>query len=123
MPMRIDRRGPSTVAVYGPDAPVVATVQDGLDLLPALWDEPGCHSLAIHSACLAPEFFRLSTRLAGELLQKYTNYHIRVAIVGDFSQVESTSLRDFIRECNRGGQVRFVPDEAEALDILHGSKS
>jgi hypothetical protein len=64
---------------------------------------------------LTPEFFRLSSGLAGEALQKFTNYHLRVAIVGDISAYTETSgpLRDFVRESNRRGDVRFLASAAE----------
>ena len=63
---------------------------------------------------LGPGFLRLSSRLAGEVLQKFVNYGIRVAIVGDIAKAvaESTALRDFVRESNRGRWVWFLPDEA-----------
>lgn len=66
-------------------------------------------------ARLSPDFFRLGTGLAGALLQKFTNYHLRVAIVGDISAYtdKSAPLRDFVRESNRRGQVRFLASEAE----------
>lgn len=65
---------------------------------------------------IAPEFFDLRTGIAGEILQKFTQYHIRFAIVGDFSGVESRSLRDFIRESNRAGSTLFVATAAEAME-------
>lgn len=42
-------------------------------------------------------------------------YHLRVAIVGDISPyvAESTALRDFVRESNRGDQIWFVADSEE----------
>ncbi len=71
--------------------------------------------IAIPRTRLTADFFRLRTRLAGEILQKLTNYRFKVAIVGDVSAeiAASDALRDFVRECNRGGQVWFVEDLAE----------
>lgn len=37
-------------------------------------------------------FFRLSTGLAGEILQKYVNYAGRVAFFGDFSLSQQEAL-------------------------------
>ena len=70
--------------------------------------------MAIPAARLSPDFLRLSTGLAGEVLQKFVNYGLRVAIVGDVSAAAAASapLRDFIGESNRGGHVWFVPDLA-----------
>ncbi|MER8070877.1 DUF4180 domain-containing protein [Streptomyces sp. NPDC094034] len=57
-------------------------------------------------------FFRLSTRVAGDIVQKFVNYRLRVAVVGDIARhtAASTALRDFVRESNRGTQLWFVPD-------------
>jgi hypothetical protein len=53
--------------------------------------------------------------MAGEILQKFSNYRMRLAIVGDFSEYKSKSLRDFIRESNRTGTINFVGTIDEAL--------
>lgn len=71
--------------------------------------------LIIHQASLQPEFFDLKTKIAGEILQKFSNYRMRLCIVGDFSAVKSKSLRDFIGESNRYGIIRFTASVDEAL--------
>ena len=62
-----------------------------------------------------PDFFDLRTGLAGAVLQKLVNYHLRVAIVGDVTRevAASKAFADFVTESNRGGHVWFVRDEAE----------
>ena len=67
---------------------------------------------------LDPDFFRLNTRLAGEFIEKFVNYRVRLAVVGDISEQvhESTALRDFVRESNRGRDVWFVND-LEQLEL------
>lgn len=53
--------------------------------------------------------FHLKTRVAGEILQKFVQYGVRVAIIGDISRAEeSLSLRDFVRESNRGDTIWFA---------------
>jgi len=61
---------------------------------------------------LDPSFFDLSSRLAGDFLQKFTNYRLQVAIVGDISAAleSSSALRAFVVESNRGSSARFAPD-------------
>jgi hypothetical protein len=71
--------------------------------------------IIIHEGSLDPAFFDLKTRVAGEILQKFSNYRMRLAIVGDFSVYDSKSLKDFIRESNRYGIIRFVSSVEEAL--------
>ena len=82
--------------------------------------ETGGSRLIIPKECFPPEFFRLSTGLAGEILQKWTNYQSQGAIYGDFTQETAASkpLRDFIKESNRGNTVFFVPAQQEAADRL-----
>jgi hypothetical protein len=65
-----------------------------------------------------PQFFDLSSGVAGDILQKFSNYQKRLAIVGDFSNIQSQALRDFIYESNRNKQIIFVKSTAEALKIF-----
>lgn len=109
--------GPVRIAELTPGSTKIITPQDALDFL-AEASEMGASCHILHAADLDDSFFQLSSGLAGEILQKYSNYQLRLAIVGDWEQIESRSLRDFIRESNRGGQVCFVPHVQEALHRL-----
>lgn len=75
----------------------------------------------IPASRLSGDFFRLSTRKAGLFIQKFTNYRIRLAILGDIEAhvAASDALRDFVRESNKGQAVWFVTDEA-ALEAKLG---
>lgn len=96
----------SAATISGPD--------DILDLM-AKARYNGSGSMVIHSKDLSPDFFDLKTRIAGEILQKFSNYRMRLSIVGDFSEVKSKSLSDFIRESNRTGIITFVSSVEEAV--------
>jgi hypothetical protein len=74
--------------------------------------------MIIHDKSLHPDFFDLKTRVAGEILQKFSNYRMRLAIVGNFSGFTSKSLRDFMRESNNRGIICFVDSLDEALSRL-----
>jgi hypothetical protein len=67
---------------------------------------------------LNDSFYDLKTGFAGELLQKISNYSKRLAITGDFSQIKSKALRDFIYESNKWEQVIFVKTSEDAIKIL-----
>ena len=64
------------------------------------------------------DFFDLQTKLAGEILQKFSNYRIRLVIVGDWSKYTSRSLEAFIYESNRGKTVNFSSSPTEAVKLL-----
>lgn len=102
-------REPGVLITDGPSA---------MDLLATARYETGCSALVLHKEQLDESFFRLSTGLAGEVLQKFVNYQMKLAIVGDFSGYASKPLQDFIRESNEGRQICFQPDEAAALAWL-----
>jgi len=74
----------------------------------------GASKIILHASHLLPDFFDLKTGIAGEILQKVSTYQLQVAIVGDFSQYSSKSLRDFIFESNKMGRVNFVSSVEEA---------
>ncbi len=77
----------------------------------------GCEYFVINNSNLPATFFDLHTGLAGEALQKISNYRCFLAILGDYSEVTSTSLKFFIQESNRQGRVLFVDSQEEALKL------
>jgi hypothetical protein len=93
----------------------IGNVEDGLDLLGNLYYQD-FDKIIIHEKNITKDFFDLSTGVAGEILQKFSNYRVRLAIVGDFSKYPSKSLHDFIAESNKRGHVNFVASVTAALD-------
>lgn len=120
MEIKVDQREDSHVAIVVSDEIVINSVQDALDLIANVWYNGGCEKMILKKEQITDDFFELKTRLAGEVLQKYTNYKMKLAIVGDFGVYNSKSLSDFIYESNKGNSgVWFLKSEAEALDVLH----
>ena len=95
------------------DAPLLDGEQAALDLIGDALGRAGL--VVVPVARIAPAFFSLATGVAGAVVQKFVNYRLRLAIVGDVDEyvAGSTALRDFVRECNRGTQTWFVADETE----------
>lgn len=96
------------------EGPSLAGVADFNDIIGDMFST-GATLAVIPAARLTPEFLRLSSGLAGEVLQKFVNYGLRVAVLGDIAPAleASAPLRDFVRESNRGSQVWFLADLAE----------
>jgi hypothetical protein len=118
MEKRIIQKNGFPVAVIQNDEPIIIDAQSALDLLATLSHDDGCDRVAINKAAIIEDFFKLSTGIAGEILQKFVNYSMKIAIMGDFSAYTSKPLKDFIYECNQGNAVFFVPDEQSAVDKL-----
>ncbi|WP_213525003.1 DUF4180 domain-containing protein [Paenibacillus sp. J31TS4] len=114
--------GGEPVAVVSGQETIIQDVQSALDLMANVRYETDCDRMIIPKLLVTELFFDLKTRLAGDILQKYTNYGMKVAFVGDFSVYASKSFRDFVYECNSGTDILFLPTEQEAIDRLSGRK-
>ena len=101
------------------DGEPISTPDDASDLVGAAWSHQA-NLVVVPVERLDPEFFRLSTGIAGEIVQKLVNYRLRLAVVGDITDhlAESNALRDFVWESNRGDQIWFVDDEAALREKL-----
>ena len=100
------------------DEKVFTDAQSALDVLMTAKYDVGTKNIIIDKKLIVEDFFILSTGLAGEILQKYTNYGGRIAIYGDYSRYTSKPLRDFIYESNKGKSVFFVATKEEAIEML-----
>jgi hypothetical protein len=77
-----------------------------------------CSSIILKKENITEKFFDLSTGIAGEILQKFSNYRKRLAIIGDYENIKSKSLNDFIYESNKTKQILFVKTKEEAIKIF-----
>ncbi|NLF28069.1 MAG: DUF4180 domain-containing protein [Clostridiales bacterium] len=73
----------------------------------------------IPGECLSSEFLRLSTAVAGLVLQKLSNYRVRAAAVLDTASVRG-KFREFMLETNRGSAFRIFDGEEQAAEWLTG---
>ena len=111
----VETIGGLQVLICDPDGPLIATEADGLELVgTAAWQ--GIDLVVLPASRLGVDFFRLRTGLAGAITQKFANYRLRLAVVGDISAHLETgnALRDFVRESNQGRQLWFM-DDLEAV--------
>ena len=70
------------------DSKAIQSLEDAMDLLGECFGND-CTGVVIPKNILSSEFFDLKTGLAGEILQKFTTYRIKLAVTGDFSNIES----------------------------------
>ena len=102
------------VAEIVSDEIIIRSAEEALDLMGNLYYQ-GFDKIILYRDNLSPEFFDLENGMAGEILQKFSNYRMQLAVVGDFSGYTRKSVRDFIYESNQGRQVNFVATLTEAL--------
>jgi hypothetical protein len=114
MKIQFLERSGTKISVVESEEIVINDTQDAIDLM-ADCRYQGSEAIVLAEEHFSPAFFDLKTRIAGEILQKFTNYQVRLAIVGDFSKYTSKSLRDFISESNKHGQILFTENQEDAF--------
>lgn len=120
MKTEVRKKNNIEVAVVSSDELLITDVQSAIDLMMTIKYETGCTNIAINKEAVTDDFFVLSTCLAGEILQKFINYGVRIAIYGDFSRYTSKPLKDFMYESNKGKDFYFQPTAALAVEQLFG---
>ena len=116
--------GNARVATCASEGMLLRTAADANDFVSAAWSLEA-NVLAIPTKRLGPDFLELSTGVAGEVFQKFVNYRLKCAIIGDITEIldRSGALRDFVRETNKGNSIWFVPDfdqlRAKLMDEDH----
>lgn len=116
--MKIEHLNGTDIAVISNDEPVIVDPQSALELTMTVKYETGASKLVLDKKLFCEDFFILSTGVAGEILQKFMNYHVKAAIYGDYSHYTSKPLKDFIYESNHGSNFFFVSTEEEAIQKL-----
>lgn len=100
------------------DEILISDTQSALDFIATVSFEKGCNRIIIDKSSVCEDFFRLSSSIAGDILQKFVNYRTKLAIIGDYSKYTSKPLHNFIYECNNGSDIFFVGSLDEAVEKL-----
>jgi len=106
------------IAIANADSVILMDEKSALDLIMTISYDYRSYRIALNKEAISENFFNLSTKLAGAVLQKFVNYNLKFAIIGDFSSYTSKAFKDFIYESNKGNNVFFVSSEQEAIDRL-----
>jgi hypothetical protein len=70
--------------------------------------------LLLNESQLAADFFDLRTGLAGEVLQKFTNYRVRLAIVVADASAHGPRFGELVHEHRSHPSVRFFAGAQDA---------
>ncbi|MEU8298168.1 DUF4180 domain-containing protein [Micromonospora sp. NPDC048909] len=96
------------------DGPVLRDGDAALDVIGDALGR-GAELVVLPVSRLGDDFFQLRSGVAGEIVQKFVNYRLRLTVVGDIAArlAASPALRDFVTEANRGRQLWFLATRAE----------
>src|ERR1019366_1840624 len=107
------------VLICAPDGNKLTTERDALDLIGEAMQQ-GAEVVLIPVERLDEDFFHLKTRLAGQIIQKFVTYRLRLVILGDISRyaTQNHAFRNFVYETNRGNHVWFITNLQELSERL-----
>lgn len=117
MELRIHEVNDTKIAELVSDDVLIQTTQNALDLMVDVYYQD-MDRMILHEKNITPDFFDLQNGIAGDILQKFSNYRMRLAIVGTFGDYTKKSITDFIFESNKFGQINFVGSVEVALERL-----
>lgn len=106
------------IAIVSSKEVLIKDIQTALDLIITIKYDYNTNLIAIDKNSIIEDFFILSKGLAGEILQKFINYDVKVAIFGDYSKYTSKPLKDFIYESNNGKDIFFIDTKDNAIQKL-----
>jgi len=116
---RLETIGQVPVLVCDAEGERVANDRDAVDVIAAAYSA-GAAWVLMPVERLDPGFFALRTGVAGQVLGKFADYRMGLIVVGDIAErvaervAGSDAFRDLVRESNRGRQMWFVAEAAEA---------
>lgn len=98
--------------------PPISGVQGVLDHLIGVCWEYDVHRVMVDSSCFEEGFYRLRTGIAGDVLQKLLNYHIKTALIITDTKLIRGKFEDFVLEANKGHDFRVFDNKEGAEEWL-----
>lgn len=95
----------------------VKTENDALDLIALGWEQ-GTQAIMIHGEALSEDFFKLKTKSAGDIIQKFTNYGMKVAAIVPREIVQQGRFKEMAAETNNGPHFRIYDRKEDAEQWL-----
>jgi PadR family transcriptional regulator AphA len=111
----VEKHGCKYVEGTGSD-PFLQREEDAVALV-GVCGEHSAERVLLYASNLSESFFDLKTGLAGAILQKFVNYHVKVALVTPLNLVQGR-FREYILEANQGNHFRAFQEKNEAESWL-----
>ena len=115
MEVKIVKRDSKEFAECSPSEVVVSKEQDALDIMSNC---DTARSVLLYHDNFVPEFFDLSTGLAGAFMQKFVTYSMKLAMVVDMERIKSERFKELIYESKRSNATRFFKTREAAEEWL-----
>ncbi len=106
------------IVIMNSQEQIITDIATALDLVMSAQYEYDSARIVINKEAIKEDFFILSTGFAGDIIQKFINYGVKMAIVGDYSKYTSKPLKDFMYESNHGRDLFFVDTIDNGIRML-----
>lgn len=97
----------------------IQSSQDALDLLVNVRFNNSYSKIIIHESQITENFFDLSSGMAEEILESYSKYDVKLAIVLDITKHKSEEFNEFMIKCNQGSCFLFCLNLDNAISMLN----
>lgn len=91
----------------------LSSEQDVVDCI-SICMENDVYTIMFPSNVLSEDFFKLKTRLAGMALQKFINYHVKIAVIIEGEESYNDRFKEMIMEANKGNDFRTFKNISDA---------
>jgi DNA-binding PadR family transcriptional regulator len=95
----------------------LSTENDALDLIALCWEHEA-NALMINNTALSEDFFKLKTKVAGNMIQKFINYGIKTAVIIPQDTIQKGRFKEMAMETNKGNHFRLYESKDEAEQWL-----
>ncbi|MDD4566209.1 MAG: DUF4180 domain-containing protein [Eubacteriales bacterium] len=92
---------------------LLSTENHALDLIALCWEQE-TNALMIHYETLSEDFFKLKTKVSGNIVQKFINYGIKVASIVPKETIQKGRFKEMAIETNKGNHFRLYDSKEEA---------
>ncbi|MDF2884101.1 MAG: hypothetical protein K0R54_4667 [Clostridiaceae bacterium] len=113
MNYRVVNKNNSKYIEFVSDLMKLSSEQDVLDCISNCM-ENDIYTIVLHSAILSENFFNLKTGLAGMALQKFINYHVKVAVIIKEEEKLNERFKEMIMEVNKGNHFKTFRNITDA---------
>lgn len=113
MNYRVVNKNNNKYIEFASDFRKLSSEQDVVDCI-SVCMENDVYTIMLHSDVLSDDFFNLKTGLAGMALQKFINYHVKVAVIIEDEEKFNDRFKEMIMEANKGNHFRTFKDILEA---------
>lgn len=117
MDYRVNHEGERKFIEVIPGSDGVEDAQDALELV-VICHENDTNLVMLYEDNLSPDFFRLKSGVAGDILQKLVNYHIKTALVMDTARIGEGRFKEMMLEANQGSHFRVFDNKMHAAAWL-----